>query len=803
MKAASVHIPASKDVCVCSHCGDDCPLDHPTDNGDHFCCHGCKTVWDIIHQNNLAHYYTLNEKPGIKSNRETTTEYDFLDDADLRKTVVAFQQGNMVTLFLELPDIHCTACVWLLENLSRLNKGVIQSRVNFLEKKATIVVDEDSVSLKALCRLLDKLGYPPRITADKQANPKSTGKKNKLIAKIGLAGFCFGNIMLLSFPDYLGDTHQAFFRHIAWIKLGLAIPVLVYSASDYFKSAWHSLLARNIGIDIPVVIGMLTLFLRSLYEVITHTGIGYFDSLAGFVLFLLIGRWYQQRIYRHISFDRDYTSFFPLSVKKKVGDSWKDIRIEKVGIGDILLIRSGEIIPCESILLSEKARVDYSFITGESQPVAIHSGETISAGGKLNSAPCRISVTALPDESKISELWKNDVFNQRLKPSTLQLLDKIGSKFTLTILAIALVNFIFWYMYMPAYAFQSTTAVLIIACPCVLALSFPFLYGNALRLLSTKGIYLKNTDALYDLSSVDTIIFDKTGTLTDTRKMTNSYSGMPLSHEVLQKIKGTCLYSTHPLSRNIFDSLNDVQSIIPDSYKEHPGKGIEATFGSNQLRLGSADFTGSADNNISGPEVSLSLNGKACGKYTFSNAFRPAISKTVRALSHRYQLGVVSGDNDRERNLIDNLFEGQAEMYFNQLPQQKLDRIKQLQDQSKQVLMIGDGLNDAGALKQSNVSMVLAHDHHFFTPASDIIVSHRSVYYLDSFLAFAKTMRSGLYVAFLMAFIYNFTGLAFAVTAKLTPVVAAILMPISSISIVLFGLLYSTWVFRRMLKSPD
>src|SRR3972149_4671997 len=279
-------------------------------------------------------------------------------------SIIKDEKLFIVTFYV--PQMHCSSCIWLLENLYRINPGIIHSEVDFLKKTVTIKFNPNRISLKQNVELLTSIGYEPQINLEDVEGKKLQTTNKKLIYKIGVTGFCFGNIMLLSFPEYLNiDAADSFFiKFFGWLNLILSLPVFLYSSSGYFISAYKGLQKRILNIDVPISLGIFVLFFRSAFEVITHTGAGYFDSMTGLVFFLLLGKLFQNKTYETLNFDRNYKSYFPLSGILKTNESEVSIPISKLNVGDKIIIRNNEIIPADSVLFGGEGNIDYSFVTG-------------------------------------------------------------------------------------------------------------------------------------------------------------------------------------------------------------------------------------------------------------------------------------------------------------------------------------------------------------------------------------------------------------------------------------------------------
>ena len=792
----------------CFHCGDAC-LDVEIKHEDKsFCCHGCKTVFDILHDNDLSYYYDLENTPGI-SPKEIAGKYDFLDNEAIVEKLLEFNDGNTQIVSFLIPSIHCSSCIWILENLNKLNPSVKSSQVNFPEKTVRITFSAEENSLKNLVILLSRIGYEPYISLD-DSEKKEKYINRSLIYKLGIAGFAFGNIMFLSFPEYFEhsefwlDQFKPFFR---WLMFAFSLPVVFYSGSGYFTSAYKGLRSKILNIDVPIALGIAVLFIRSTIDIVFDLGTGFFDSLSGLVFFLLLGKFFQQKTYSYLSFERDYKSYFPIAVtrlfKNAEGNTIEEqAEVYTVQKGDRLLIRNNEIIPVDAILIKGNALIDYSFVTGEAEPISKQSGDKLFAGGKQQAGILEVEVLKPVAQSYLTQLWSNDVFSKDKSGIFESITDSISKRFTVVLLTIAFISTIFWLVVDPSKAFNVFTSVLIVACPCAIALAAPFTLGNVLRIFGREKLYLKEASVIEQMAKLDTVVFDKTGTLTTNQKNMISYEGIALSEEEKQLLTSTLRASSHPLSRSLYNMLdkNNIQTL--DEFEEEVGKGISATAKNNSIKVGSYEFVGYYDELTSEVKnrttVHISANQVYKGCYIFNSEYRNGVAEIFEQLGADKDVVVLSGDNEGERERLEELLPKGTKLYFNQKPDDKLNFIKALQQQGKQVLMIGDGLNDAGALKQSDVGFVISENTNVFSPACDGILDATRFNKIGDFLNFSKKGIKIIKWAFLFSLFYNLIGLTFAVTGHLKPVVAAILMPLSSISIVIFTTIATQYAGKKL-----
>jgi Cu+-exporting ATPase len=681
--------------------------------------------------------------------------------------------------------MHCSSCLYLLENLHRINSGIIYSRVNFARKELELSFNPNSVSLRETAELLTHIGYEPYISLN-DLKEKRPGLSKSLVYQLGVAGFCFGNIMLLSFPEYLGvEAADEGLRQIfRWISFALAIPVLLYSSRPFYESSWKSLKHRYLNIDAPIALAIIITFVRSAWEVISGTGGGYFDSMSGIVFFMLAGRILQDKTYRQLSFDRDYTSYFPIAVSvlkegKEIPTALPDIKN-----GDTLKIHSGELIPADGILTRGKGFIDYSFVTGESQPLRRDMGELLYAGGRQTGAAIEVLVVKEVAQSYLTDLWNRDNFRneEKQKPSFVDLLSRY---FTIIVFSIATITASYWALNDSSRIWPAVTAIFIIACPCALLLSNSFTNGNMLRIFSTKGLYLRNAASIESMAEINHVVFDKTGTLTQASEQELSWHGELLPEVAKEAIGQLTAQSTHPLSQVLRQQYEPKSGYTLESFEEIPGQGLKARLEGREWKLGSVDFVKGAKDGNQATRVFLSADGDVFGYFQFSNQYRKELPALLRELKPGFRISVLSGDNAAEKNNLQALMGTEATLLFDQKPIDKLHYIEQLQQRGEKVMMVGDGLNDAGALKQADLGMAISEQKNNFTPASDAIIEAARLPLLQRFIRLARANKKIVMASFVLSIVYNIIGLFFAVQGTLSPLIAAILMPSSSISIVL------------------
>ncbi len=791
----------------CYHCGEPCADERIEKEDKAFCCNGCKLVYEMLEENNLCTYYDLDDNPGASMKAPLFREkFAYLDDALVIRQLVDFSDAGMSRVTFYIPAMHCSSCIWLLEKIYKLNPAIVQSRVNFVKKEASFTFKDSEISLRELVELLASIGYEPHISLKDLDEKKEKKANHSLYLKIGVAGFAFGNSMLLYFPEYLdvGNSLTPQFKYIfGYLSIALSIPVLFYSASGFYTSAFKGLRRGVLNIDVPIALGITVLLGRSVFEIATQNGAGYLDSFNGLIFFLLLGRLFQDKTYATLSFERDYKSYFPVSVTVVEGGSKRVIPISRLAIGDVVLLRNQELIPADALLLEDRASIDYSFVTGESEPVTKYKNEMIYAGGRLQGPSVEARIVKNVSQSYLTKLWNSDTFHHEEEHPLSDLSDKVAQYFTLVILMIAALAGIYWYQVDWRKAIEVVSSILIIACPCALALSIPFTFGNVMRMFGRNKFYLKNATAIEEIWGINHIVLDKTGTLTWQGKPEVACSFEP---DDTQKslIRSLSSQSIHPLSRFIADHFAKAASLRVERFEELPGKGIEGEIDGHKVKMGNKDFV-VGDRPVAFPAnssvVFVAIDERYLGYIKIKNKYRPGIEKFLLQLKEHYKISLITGDNASEKDYLYNLFtklDIKATMKFHQSPHDKREYILHLQDSGDKPLMIGDGLNDAGALKQSDLGVSISEDVNAFSPACDAILDADHFTWLPQFLRFGRMGYRIVLVSFGISFLYNIVGLGFAVTGYLSPLVSAVLMPLSSISVVIFTTLATRYAAGKM-----
>jgi Cu+-exporting ATPase len=790
---------------TCFHCGATCISNAIAIDDKLFCCEGCKLVYEIIEANGLCDYYRIQNHPGLTQIKEIRNDkYAFLDNETIAQKLLKFTNGNYTIVTLYLPGVHCSSCMWLIEHLNRLHEGVIESRLNFTTKEVTIHYRREGISLRKIVELLATIGYEPYISLDDTFKGKTNDFNKRRIFKLGVAGFCFGNIMMLSFPEYLSGNVEIEYQYAQLFRilnLVLSLPVFFYSASEFFTSTWAGLKQKILNIDAPIALALLITFARSLYEILSGNGSGYLDSMSGIVFFMLVGRVLQERTNKSLSFHRDYKAYFPIAVNVVTPGGIETRSLHELKQNDLVELFNDEIIPADATVVSGIARIDYSFVTGESDPVVVNRGDIVYAGGRQKGERLQIRIQKPVAGSYLTSLWNHHAFS-RNKVETNKaksIIHLLAKYFTIILFLLAAITATYWAVKNPSNILPSVSAMLIVACPCALLLSATYTNGNLLRIFSNNGLYLRDASIIEQLWNIDHIVFDKTGTLTSGGEQF-IFSGHQLTDEEKDIVYSAAVSSKHPYSQALVNALGIRRAIPLVNWKETHGAGLQANAGDCGVLIGSGKLTGITNHD---PSVSCYIRlGDRITAFTIVPAFRNGVTEIIQKLQRKYELSLLSGDSEKQRQALRKLFKKDGNLLFGQQPADKLSYIERLQRGNKNVLMVGDGLNDAGALQQSNVGITLADDINNFTPSCDAILDARQFSSFPALLQLAYRGKIVIYSSFIVSILYNIVGLTISVQAKMNPMIAAILMPVSTVSIVLITTGVTSLIARRLsLKS--
>ncbi len=781
-----VALPLPASLARCGHCGDPCATGAVVTDTHVFCCVGCQSVFEILRDHDLAAFYICDPAAGLSQRTGQAPSADAFASLDLPEVAEGFLTpgGDRIRrATFPVPNLHCAACVWLLEQLWKLDPAVRRSEVDLVQRVVRVDFDTHKTSLRRIAELLARVGYAPSLDVSGQAGGAPSARR-RLYVQLGLAGFAFGNAMIFSIPRYvngapLDPLFQGWFNAL---NVALALPVFFVSASDYWRGAWAALRARTVTLDVPIALGLLVLFARSLADIVAGAGEGYLDSFTGLVFFLLIGRLFQMKAFEHLTFDRTMAAFLPLSVLTERDGERRATPVGDIRAGDILHVRPREVVPTDAVLLSASGTLEYAFVTGEQTPILIRAGQHVRAGGRVIGGTLRLAALSQPSESRLAAMFSGLGGTHRPEHWLVSVSARFGQGFTVAAIGLAAAGALWWWPD-TRMALNVATSVLIIACPCALTLSAPITLGTALGRLGRRGWFLRTPSVVLDLARIDTVVFDKTGTLATS----GSTAAAPeLDGAAWRLARRLATESLHPTSRAIaadFDPA-DLVALPVTHLDESPHGGIRGQVAGHVVAIGTAAYVGRGvgPEGTNGPLVTWARVDDRFGQVVVSPTMRPGVPALLTALRRGYRLWLTSGDHALEAPSWRPWF-GER-LRFLQSPVDKVSLVRDRQAEGRHVLVVGDGLNDAGALRSAHVGLAVSDDTACIVPSCDAIVGGRDLASLAGVLAYARRARRVIVLCFVVSLLYNAIGLSLALAGHLTPLATAVLMPVSSLTIV-------------------
>jgi Cu+-exporting ATPase len=784
---------------LCRHCGEPCRGPGSASAIGPFCCGGCAAVYAFVNLHGLGAFYACDLPPGPTQRPKARPVDGFaaLDEPAVAARVLRVETPALACAVFAVPGLHCASCVWLIERLWSIDARIVRTEVDLLRRSVQAWFRPDLITLRQVAELLAAVGYAPEIPHEAPA-AGTTPARRRLYLQLGVAGFAFGNVMVFSIPRYAsGAALEAPFQQLFDVlNIALATPVLLYSAADYLRRAWRALSMARLTLDVPVALGLLALYGRSVVDILAGRGPGFMDSFAGLVFFLLVGRLFQEHAFDRIAFDRTYRSFLPLTVRVSRGDGWVPTPIAELQAGDRIALRPQEVVPADARLVDASGTIDYAFVTGESTPVAVSRGDRVHAGGRVVESALRLDVTDAVEHTHLARLWNHPAFATTRRHWITGVSTRFGAGFTVATLLLAAAGAAAWW---PdgGMAVQVASAVLIIACPCALTLAAPVTLGTAMSQLATRGLFLKEPAVALDLSRIDTIVFDKTGTLTGGDvQATRPADLSDLEWDCVRRLAAT---SAHPVSRAVAGGIQAEGSIV--ARVEVAGQGLRGVVDGRDVVIGSHAFVASLARDGVVPVAAsagsaVAIDGHFRGWTQLVAPFRAGIERAALALGPVGELWLLSGDSGADGTRWTALFG--ARRLFAQSPDDKLAFVQARMAEGRHVLMVGDGLNDAGALAAADVGLAVSDDTACLVPACDAIIRGDAVWQLPHLLRYARQARHVIVLCFAVSLLYNVLGLTLALQGRLTPLATAVLMPVSSLTVIALSAGGMRWLARRL-----
>jgi P-type Cu2+ transporter len=788
----------------CAHCSFDVPPGLIEPESEHqFCCNGCKSVWTILHSAGLDGYYAIRDAvdPDAQRPEISAGTYEELDDPAFTATCVEFLPGGQAQTELLLEGMHCAACVWLIERLPRVLDGVVESRANITRRTTTVRYHPEQVKLSQLARALDRLGYashPARGAAAREARAK---EDRRFLVRVGVAGAIAGNVMLLAIALYGGaldgisETWSTTFR---WYSMGLGILSLLWPGRVFFTGALAAIRTRTAHLDLPIALALVVGGIWGSYNTIIGTGEIYFDSLSILVFLLLVGRWVQHRQQRSAADQLELMLTLTPSNALKVNTDGSTARvpIEAIEIGMLVEVPAGGSIPADGTIETGQTSLDTSLITGESRPINARVGDQVVAGATNLSSPIRVRVEAVGDSTRVGKLMQLVASASADKPPIVRFADRIAGYFVSVVIVLAIITLIFWTFAADlSTGIELATALLIVTCPCALGLATPMSMSIAMGRAAKAGILVKSSSAIEAMAKPGELILDKTGTITlGQMRVVDSVC----DNELQAMAAAIERHTNHPIAAAIIESIEHQVSMIATDIHQTLGSGITGTVAGHQITIGSPTFIeslhpfdASARASIekmlaqSLTPVVLFAPDLGVGVLGIGDPIRDEARQSIAALNAEgWNLQLCSGDHPQ---IVEQIAKqvGIEHARGGVSPEAKAELVKSLRSSSKRrVVMVGDGVNDAAALASADVGIAVHGGAEASLEAGDIYLTAHGIAPLVSLVSLAHHTMRTIHIALVFSIGYNALAATLAIVGVINPLIAAIIMPISSLTVV-------------------
>ena len=772
-----------------------------------FCCLGCQSVCQAIHDGGLASFYQKTPDAQTLTPPSTNFEHDsvsFYDLPEVQADCVATEKG-ISHIDLLVDSIHCAACVWLIEKSLGKLVGVESVQVNFTTKRLKVSWQSQKIKLSVIFKQLQSIGYQAIPFDSDIAEQQEVKAHRNLLYRMTFAGFAMMNMLWVSIALYSGADQGEFKNWFYWISFIIATPTLLYSGYPFLKQAIRGLSQGRLTMDLPISIGATVTYVYSSYVLLSASSQGhiYFDTVVNFLFVILLGRYIEAASRKKALSDTHRMMTLQPKLATVIRDGNNEITsIKQVKVGDCVLIKPGEKVPVDGKIILGESAIDESMLTGESVPIAKLTGDKVIAGSINTEGALTVEVEQVLTQTALAKMLALMTQAQQDKAPIQALTDKIVPWFVLITLSLAVITFLFWYQTDFEKALLAATSVLIITCPCALGLATPMSVAVATGVAARVGIILKKGAALEQLAKVDQMVFDKTGTLTEGRlEIVSIHTGGVITDEELLQISASIeAYSEHPIGKAIVAAARKGEmTLLPASnFKVYPGRGVSADIDQRRYLMGTEAYLREQSIDLAQKWLEIVLkcerqgisvifiveDNQVSGMMGFSDRLRVDAVATINTLQKNgLGIEILSGDRARVVEAIAaNL--GQIKYQADMLPQQKVRAINDRQQQGAIIAMIGDGVNDAAALIQADVGIALASGTGMTVEGADIVLTQNKLTTLLTAKKIADKTMSVIKQNMVISLIYNMIMVPLAMMALINPLVAAITMPISSLLVI-------------------
>ena len=820
----------------CAHCGlpvGSTPVHDPAaENADAFCCTGCQAVYHTLHEAGMHDtYYRLSGIGQERSPQPAQARPDELVYAELGTDDFLAEHAPLrddgtraITLFVD--GVHCAACVWLVERLTDAFGGVTDALLDLPRARLRLEWDPDRVSLPEVADWLSQFGYRVHPVRQDQHQAR-TDEERRLLLKVGICWALAGNVMLLALALYAGlDAVDSTLNAAAhWVSFGLAIPAVLYGGSEFVrrawssgKWAWHQGTARHLHMDLPIALGIWVGFLDSVWGTVSGRGEVWFDSITVLIAAVLTARWLQLRSRRLAGDASDrLLALLPTMAHQVGGDgTTTPVRVDTLQPGDCVRVRPGDTIPVDGVVEDGRSSVNNAVLTGEHQPTPVEPGDEVTGGATNLSTPLIVRVTATGEASSIGQLlaWVREEAPKSARVA--HLADRITGYFVAGVATLAILTATLWLMWAPDEAMRHVVALLVITCPCALGMATPLSLAVATGQAAQTGIFVKSEITLERCQEVDAIVLDKTGTLTEGQLALLDTHGEPeavawaaaletnSSHPVAQ-----ALTAAHPVDPEVAARIDDIDHIA--------GRGLSGTVDGRRVVVGRPDWitqeasceeplraaVRNAASNGHTP-VAVAVDGVVQAVCVFGDRLRPEVPALVRKWREAgHRVMILSGDHPAVvRHVADKLSIPEEDARGHVSPAEKRAAIEHLHDEGYTMAMVGDGVNDAGALQQADIGIAVDGGATPSLVAADVFLTRQGLAPIDDLFNGASNTMRVIRGTLTFSLMYNLAGGTAAMAGLVGPLVAAVAMPVSSLVVVTAAITQRSFAVSGAAEAP-
>ncbi len=778
---------------ACNHCHLEFDEDMMIKEGDlRFCCNGCQGVYHLLNEEGLDSFYDKAGSTKLAPPMHQLDDSSNFDSPSFYEQYVKKDADGFSKVSLVIEGIHCSACVWLNEKALHKMDGVIEANINFTNNKATIVWADDIVKLSQIIEMIRSIGYNAFAYDSDSGETYANKERRSYYLKMAVAIFASMNIMWIAVAQYAGyfsgitQEVKTILNVAEWV---LATPVLFYSGWVFFRGAYYGLKTQVVNMDLLVATGALLTYIYSIYITLMEDGEAYFDSVSMIITFVLIGKFLEVLSKKNAADTLDIIGKdIPNEVKVFKDNSIILCKLDDVNVGDIIVVGSGERALFDGEIVKGSGNFDESSLTGESEPIYKEKGDSVVSGTTSIDADVYFRTTKDFEHSTLSNLVTLLESAINKKPKIQQMANKLSEYFSSVILVLSFITFIVWWLWPHSFetSFMVGISVIVIACPCALALATPVATLVGLSLGTKKGILFKEAAQLETMAKVDTLVLDKTGTLT---------VGKPevVKEHIYEEFDKSILFSfvknsNHPISKGIMQYLDNTNEIIFDEYAQVPASGIVAKYDGKTILGGNKrlleeykiDFSFDSQNSV----FYFVIDSKVVAVYELKDKVKDDAENLVAALAKRGIKSIIlTGDNgDIAKKVADEV--GIEEYYYSQTPENKSEFINKLKDEGKTIVMVGDGVNDILALANADISIVMGSGSDIAVDVSDVVLLNDSLKSLSDAFKISSTTFGLIKQNLGISLVYNAITIPLAMAGYVIPLVAAISMSVSSLLVV-------------------